>query len=326
MFFDEINTCDHLGLLTNIICDRKMDGQHLHPLLVPMGACNPYRRKPKRAVIAGFDSKQLRTPDHMSKLVYRVHPLPHTLLDFSYDFGMLAVDDERLYIRSILAHVRYRDRPPPEDLVELFTRIVSVSQQWIRETLLDVSAASMRDVKRCAKLFEWFSENELGPPVKFTRTPWRKYIILAASHCYRSRLPTSELRIEYEELVARQLDWKPATVRDVILEEQQAFLLCMQLENGIACNEALRENVFTILVCILLRLPVFLVGKPGCSKSLAIQLIASNFRGRDSVHDQLKKYPEVKVKLFFVCIIVSLTSTRSYSRFKDPSPAPPRAS
>ena len=44
------------------------------------------------------------------------------------------------------------------------------------------------------------------------------------------------------------------------------------------------ENVFVLMVCILLCMPVFLVGKPGCSKSLAMQLILSNLRGKDS-HD-----------------------------------------
>ena len=54
-----------------------------------------------------------------------------------------------------------------------------------------------------------------------------------------------------------------------------------QLELGpnIACNEALRENVFMMVVCIELRIPLFVVGKPGSSKSLAKTVVADNMLG-----------------------------------------------
>jgi hypothetical protein len=60
------------------------------------------------------------------------------------------------------------------------------------------------------------------------------------------------------------------------------YLRRMDLGDGIAMNESLLENVFVLLVCILNKIPVFLVGKPGCSKSLSFQLIVSNLKGQDS--------------------------------------------
>ena len=51
---------------------------------------------------------------------------------------------------------------------------------------------------------------------------------------------------------------------------------------NIAHNGALLENVFVMFVCILNKIPVFVVGKPGNSKSLAIQLLNSSLRGEDS--------------------------------------------
>ena len=41
------------------------------------------------------------------------------------------------------------------------------------------------------------------------------------------------------------------------------------------------------------RMPVFLVGKPGCSKSLAMQLIFANLRGRDSDDPHFKMLPQL---------------------------------
>ena len=40
------------------------------------------------------------------------------------------------------------------------------------------------------------------------------------------------------------------------------------MEEDIALNENLKENLFVTVICILNRVPAFLVGKPGTSKSI----------------------------------------------------------
>lgn len=67
----------------------------------------------------------------------------------------------------------------------------------------------------------------------------------------------------------------------------------MQIGDNIARNAALRENVFMMAVCVELRIPLFLVGKPGSSKSLAKSIINESMRGKDSRKDLLKKFKEV---------------------------------
>ena len=47
-------------------------------------------------------------------------------------------------------------------------------------------------------------------------------------------------------------------------------------------NVSLLENVFCLIVCIVNQISAFLVGKPGCSKTLAMQLIFEILRGKDS--------------------------------------------
>ncbi len=71
----------------------------------------------------------------------------------------------------------------------------------------------------------------------------------------------------------------------------------MQLGDNIAKNAALRENVFMMAICVELRIPLFLVGKPGSSKSLAKSIISESTRGEDSKKDLLKKFKEVTVNL-----------------------------
>jgi E3 ubiquitin-protein ligase RNF213 len=56
----------------------------------------------------------------------------------------------------------------------------------------------------------------------------------------------------------------------------------MDLETGIAVNLALKENVFAIIPCVMNKIPIFICGKPGCSKSMAISLIFESLKGDKS--------------------------------------------
>src|SRR5581483_8193099 len=48
-----------------------------------------------------------------------------------------------------------------------------------------------------------------------------------------------------------------------------------------------------MIVCILTRIPLFLIGESGSSKSLAIRLISSNLRGSDSDDRYFRNLPQV---------------------------------
>jgi len=67
----------------------------------------------------------------------------------------------------------------------------------------------------------------------------------------------------------------------------------MELPEGTALNRALRENIFAMIPCIINKIPIFICGKPGCSKSLAIQLIFANLRGEKSLDPFFKTLPEL---------------------------------
>ena len=67
---------------------------------------------------------------------------------------------------------------------------------------------------------------------------------------------------------------------------QDVFLSSVRLEKNIAKNLALKENVFMMVVCIELRIPLFLVGKPGSSKSLAKTIVSDAMQG-NAAHEEL---------------------------------------
>ena len=69
----------------------------------------------------------------------------------------------------------------------------------------------------------------------------------------------------------------------------------MKLPQNIARNNALRENVFMMVVCIELKIPLFLVGKPGSSKSLAKSIVADSMIGTAASSKSLfQEFKEVK--------------------------------
>eukprot|EP00928_Gymnodinium_smaydae_P026162 TRINITY_DN20620_c1_g3_i2.p1 TRINITY_DN20620_c1_g3~~TRINITY_DN20620_c1_g3_i2.p1 ORF type:complete len:2734 (+),score=683.56 TRINITY_DN20620_c1_g3_i2:907-8202(+) len=78
-------------------------------------------------------------------------------------------------------------------------------------------------------------------------------------------------------------------------ETQYEFVSQMDLGEGIALNEALRENLFMLLVSIMNQIPILLIGKPGCSKSLAMGVLQSNLNGEVSNKEFFKSMPSVEV-------------------------------
>ena len=74
---------------------------------------------------------------------------------------------------------------------------------------------------------------------------------------------------------------------------QEVLLYNMKLGDNIAKNAALRENVFMMAICIELRIPLFLVGKPGSSKSLAKAVIHASMKGKTSHSKLLRNFKEV---------------------------------
>ena len=80
----------------------------------------------------------------------------------------------------------------------------------------------------------------------------------------------------------------------------------MVLGPNIARNAALRENVFMMAVCVELRIPLFVVGKPGSSKSLAKSIVAESMKGQNSITDFLKKFKSVRAIMWYLRELVLL--------------------
>ena len=70
------------------------------------------------------------------------------------------------------------------------------------------------------------------------------------------------------------------------------------MKKGIAKNRALLENIFTLFVCVNAKVPLFIVGKPGCSKSLSVQLLFKSMKGEISDNFLFKSLPKLIINSY----------------------------
>ncbi|CAG8532935.1 25732_t:CDS:10, partial [Dentiscutata erythropus] len=299
LFFDEINTCNHIGLLADLIAHRILLGNEIHQNIRLFAACNPYRLRQKSDTQAGLLAKRY---EEQSRLAYQVHPLPDQILDYVWDYGVLKASDEKIYINIMVKKFL-------QNLgAELFAELLVASQEFIRINE-GVHSVSLRDVKRAIILVKFFN-NSFKNPHRKSLFGWngpdditRSYI-LALSLCYQIRSFDRKIRTQYCEKMCEIFNKfrgnkfkaiNPDIFKEIIRKEQEDYMSRMTKPPQTAENDALLENVLVMIVCILTRIPVFIIGAPGASKSLAIRLVSQNLRGSDSDDPYFRGLPQVYV-------------------------------
>ena len=185
LFFDEANTSPAIGLIKEIMCDRRMYGRHIRTDigLQFIAACNPYRKHTEEMLNKlssaglGFFTKSSETTDRLGdiplrELVYRVMELPASLRPLVWDFGQLSNSIEKTYTREIVAkHLRDHNSPieARDDIVDVISDVLASAQNYMRERKDECSFVSLRDVERAMRVMLWFygvlkylTRNEFG--------------------------------------------------------------------------------------------------------------------------------------------------------------------
>uniref|UniRef100_A0A8C0FVX5 RING-type E3 ubiquitin transferase n=1 Tax=Bubo bubo TaxID=30461 RepID=A0A8C0FVX5_BUBBB len=324
LFFDEANTTEAVSSIKEVLCDRTVQGKPLVSCsgLQIIAACNPYRKHtPKmiqRLELAGlgYRVKADETKDKLGsiplrQLVYRVHALPPSMIPLVWDFGQLNNFTEKLYIQQIVQRVS-EHVPVGQFEAEVITEVLFASQQYMRQRDDECGFVSLRDVERCMEVFKWFHKHselllrELEKYLAEKRAPkstaernnviWS--LVLAVGVCYHASLEKKEA---YRSAISQVLP-KPYNTQKKILEEitlmQDLFLSGVHLRDTIARNLALKENVFMMVICIELKIPLFLVGKPGSSKSLAKTIVADAMQGQAAHSDLFKDLKQIHLVSF----------------------------
>ncbi|XP_023555015.1 E3 ubiquitin-protein ligase RNF213 [Octodon degus] len=312
LFFDEANTTEAISCIKEVLCDGTVNGCPLEDNsgLHIIAACNPYRKHSQEMICRlesaglGYRVSAEETAEKLGsiplrQLVYRVHALPPSLIPLVWDFGQLNNTAERLYIQQIVW--RLADSMQIDDSeIRMITDVLSASQGFMRQRENECSFVSLRDVERCVRVFQWFHKHSNmllehlntflsksnASKNNFKRDPVLWSLVLAIGVCYHASLERKE---PYRRAICKFLPepYKDSkVVLDEITQAQDLFLSGVPLRKTIAKNLALKENVFMMIICIELKIPLFLVGKPGSSKSLAKTIVADAMQGQ-AAHSSL---------------------------------------
>ncbi|XP_018560281.2 LOW QUALITY PROTEIN: E3 ubiquitin-protein ligase rnf213-alpha-like [Lates calcarifer] len=329
LFFDEANTTEAISSIKEIICDNSVQGQQLgcQTGLQIIAACNPYRKHTDKMIERleasglGYRVRAEETEDRLGsiplrQLVYRVHVLPPSMIPLVWDFGQLNDSTEKMYIEQIVQR-QAKANSIEECDIPTITKVMSSSQKFMRERKDECSFVSLRDVERCMQVFEWFHKNHkifevalrafLQEPSQRKKKNRSQFspasdrviwsLLMAVGVCYQSCL---EDRKPYQTTISQLLphEYDRKRIRREVELMHELLLNGVPMGKTIARNEALKENFFMMVICVELRIPLFIVGKPGSSKSLSKTLLADAMQGPASHSELCRKLKQIHLVSF----------------------------
>ena len=301
VFLDEINTCNSLGLITEIMIKYSCKGKKIKENVKFIAACNPYRLETKEKEIIGLCNESKHS---FRKLVYTVNPLPIPLLNFVFDFGTPGKEDIKRYISSMVCQILQNliDEHLLLSYVESIAKKAIFDAQEFIKNNFEISSVSLREVRRWGILFEWFlnllNNSFFSENFNFSNEMVYVYSLnLSIYLCYYIRIYNKLIRKDFLNLMKNSFG-KNFNFEEFPKKFQEIIAEKVDLDKGIAKNRALLENLFSIFVCLNTKIPLFIIGKPGCSKSLSAQLIFKSMNGKDSSNDFFKHFPKVYTKSY----------------------------
>ena len=285
VFLDEINTASVLGLIKEIVVDRSLNGEPLEENIVIVAACNPVRKSSLSQVAAN------RVSDLGREWVsghYQVRQLPPSLSTICWDYGALKREQEKEFVQQ---RILMMDQNLPISLTSKMTEILSSSHELIRELAkehiiekcsssvsMDESEAflrarsvvSLRDIQRVFHLTDYFLNHFSleGPNSDNSTThPFRRAMLVSVAIVYYLRLDAAARKIFVQKVnnLPTEQD-EECSLLDALNSAMDKVIEGTLIPEGISLTLGLKENIFVTLVCTLSRVPLMIIGPPGCSK------------------------------------------------------------
>nr|XP_039262088.1 E3 ubiquitin-protein ligase rnf213-alpha-like [Styela clava] len=316
LFYDEANTTTAIHAIKEVVCDNTINGKSFHDFkLQIVAACNPYKSLSEKAIqvlensglgyrVSASETTHCFGKIPIRRLVYKVVPLPPSMQPFVWDFGQLSSECEQKYIYQMTKHLANELKLDDEEK-ELLDYILYSAQSYMKVRMKDECRyVSLRDVERCLMFFQFFHDQHkfLFPTIVKKLSKHQTKIsstlcclIQTIGVCYHVSLDNRQDFRKHisERLKEHNIYLTEQQINKDLIECQNIFLENLKIDTNIARNEALRENVYLITICCQLRIPLFLVGKPGSSKSLAKTIVADNMEGKASKSKLFKRLKQI---------------------------------
>ena len=241
---------------------------------------------------------------------FAVRPPPTSFEMLEIQFSPMSGKQQRYFLRNLLKLRTDLSLRADHDSGEFdeIERAISFAHEFVREKNIPRVHPSIRDLVRCINLYAYFRRHhaeygsewsyfpdDLSASTTGTRAHVFSLVLAIAISYYFRVIP--EYRAEFSRRYEEEgLPSISNGVRecggDVILATFKRAAL--QLYNntafreGIAATDSFLENLFCTVVCIDAKVPLMVVGPPGCSKTLSFSIAMKNMRGRHSVSDFYK--------------------------------------
>ena len=150
IFFDKMNTCLSLPLLTEIFINKTFNGEKISDNIRLIGSCNPYRKRKMNKEKWGLNISD--NNDHDDELVNLVYPLPQSLLYYVFSFDSINENGEKKYIYSIIEKLFTKQE---KDLNEIIREAISACHLLLRMNY-DSSIVSLREIEIFLIYVEFF--------------------------------------------------------------------------------------------------------------------------------------------------------------------------
>ena len=236
---------------------------------------------------------------------YVVHQMMPSFSLLTWDFGSLNESQEEDYILAKLAimdsSLNAIDVEVLKDKIALSQRLVrQFTEDYITISLAELkqhklisevktassSAVSQRDIQKVLKLYTWFKQSYKTlckfPEFNYAQR-WGEsekdvsmrslYLSLALVYYFRLN---KVYRERYAEEMSNDIRYN---FLDILNSELKWFMDNMSIPPGIANTQALRENVYAMVICIMNCIPLIITGPPGTSKTLSFKIVQANMRG-----------------------------------------------
>ncbi len=320
----EINTSTILGLFKEIVVDRSIRGEPLEDNIVVVAACNPNR---DRLAAQYLNKREIDLGKDWASGHYQVAALPASMDKLKWTFGALSSLQEKEFVLQRLQVVG-DDMSLSSQM--LFTEIITESQQAMRtlaeQSILEnlkrvpslppgsnpqaklnleadassraTSVVSLRDIQRVFGLYKFFAED--FTTVSTLRSPDRDQkhsaMLLAIATVYLLRLD-SKGRKQFLHKIDSLVSKVPATgcLQSVIDDAMDVVVENTDIPQGIAVTRGLKENIFMTLVCSLSQTPLLIIGPPGSSKTLSVNVVSDNANGEDSSREFYRRFARLSI-------------------------------
>lgn len=247
LFFDEINTCWSLSLITEIFINSSYEGKKISDNIRLIGTCNSYRKRKGNKEKCGLSLSK----DNDDELVYLIQPLPQSVLYYVFSFGSIDEIDEKKNIKSIIENLFTKDE---KDLHECSTDAISQCHKYLRKEF-DDSVVSLREISRftkCVKFFQEYFEkkNKYLGRLNIEKNNKIRSIICSIYICYYIRLIDDNNRNQRSifENQIRALLLKLVNSKDEISKLDELNKIMKREEEDKEQNKKFYENIEKILI------------------------------------------------------------------------------